>query len=100
MKKALCLLLALVMLLSMAACGGSGSSGKKEVEVVIPEWLNVESEKPLVKEGTEKTLRVWIRREPTCGPYAESWVYKYMTEVMNLNLEVHAAADCHGLCQR
>ena len=88
MKKALCLLLALVMLLSMAACGGSGSSGKKNVKVEIPEWLNVESEKPLVKEGTEKTLRVWIRREPTCGPYAESWVYKYMTEVMNLNLEV------------
>lgn len=88
MKKALCLLLALVMLLSMAACGGSGSSGNKDVKVEIPEWLNVESDKPLVKEGTEKTLRIWIRREPTCGPYAESWVYKYMTEVMNLNLEV------------
>lgn len=88
MKKALCLLLTLAMLLPLVACGGSGSSGKKPVEVVIPEWLNVESEKPLVKEGTEKTLRVWIRREPTCGPYAESWVYKYMTEVMNLNLEV------------
>lgn len=88
MKKVISLLLAVVMLLSMTACGGSGSSGKKEVEVVIPDWLNVESEKPLVKEGTEKTLRVWIRRDPTCGAYEESWVYKYMTQVMNLNLEV------------
>lgn len=88
MKKALCLLLALAMLLPLVACGGSGSKEKTPVEVVIPEWLNVESEIPLVKEGTEQTLRVWIRREPTCGPYEESWVYKYMTQVMNVNLEV------------
>lgn len=89
MKKVLSLLLAVIMLLSMAACAPVVDDGEKEpVEVVIPEWLNVESEKPLVKEGYEKTLRVWIRREPTDGPYAESWVYKYMTQVMNVNLEV------------
>ena len=90
MKKLLSLLLAVVMLLSLVACGGSGDVEEDDgpKEIVIPEWLNLESEIPLVKEGTEKTLRVWIRREPTCGPYQESWVYKYMTEVMNVNLEV------------
>ena len=85
MKRAICLLLAVVMLLALTACGGKG---EKERKVIIPDWLNLESDMPLVKEGTEKTLRVWIRREPTCGPYQESWVYKYMTQVMNVNLEV------------
>lgn len=90
MKKALSLLLAVLLLLSVAACtpAGTGDDTDTPVKVEIPEWLNVESEKPLVKEGYEKTLRVWLRREPNCGPVEESWVYKYMTEVMNLNLEV------------
>ncbi len=86
MKRVICLLLAVVILLSATACGGKKE--KEPKKVVIPEWLNLEDEIPLIKEGTEKTLRVWIRREPTCGPYEESWVYKYMTQVMNVNLEV------------
>lgn len=89
MKKALSLLLAVLMLLSMAACAPVDTGDDETpAEIAIPEWLNVESEKPLVKEGYEKTLRVWVRREPNCGPWEESWVYKYMSEVMNLNLEV------------
>lgn len=88
MKRILSFLLAVLMCLSVAACTVVEDTPTDPVEIVIPEWLNVESEMPLVKEGYEKTLRIWIRREPTAGPYEDSWVYKYMTQAMNLNLEI------------
>ena len=53
----------------------------------IPEWLNPGS-LPIVEEGTEKTLKIAMIAEASSGEPEEVWFYKYIEEVMNINLEI------------
>ena len=67
-KRILTFVLAVQMLLSLTACdggtpaasgnqGGGGSKG-------IPEYMNMESQMPIVKEGTDITLRIMVVNGP------------------------------------
>ena len=65
-KKWISLALAAVMLLSLAACGGSKKPdvGGDYVSSEVPEYINTDSQFPIVKEGTDITLKVMIVNGP------------------------------------
>ena len=73
-KKLLALLLTLAMLLGMAACGGNNnpSGGDKPGNnndatggsVEVPDYINMESQMPIVKEGTDITLEIMVVNGP------------------------------------
>ena len=73
-KNILALLLALALLLGLAACGGNNnpSGGDKPGNnndatggsVEVPDYINMESQMPIVKEGTDITLDVMIVNGP------------------------------------
>lgn len=51
-------------------------------------WLNSSQTLPLVEEGTEKTLSIYVKM-PTDSPEPEdTWFYKFIENAMNINLEV------------
>ncbi len=79
MKKFLAILLACAMVLSMAACGGdsetqnpqsgpqqpqNGGTDTGDGPVEIPEYMNMDSQMPIVKEGTDITLKVMVVNGP------------------------------------
>ena len=56
-------------------------------------WLNSSQTLPLVEEGTEKTLRIYVNM-PTDSPEPEdTWFYKFIENAMNINLEVTKFTD-------
>lgn len=66
-KRVLGLLLAVIMVLSMTACGGKNprkNGAGNGVSGEIPEYMNMDSALPIVKEGTDITLKILI----VCGP--------------------------------
>ena len=114
LKSILALLLALVMVLSLAACGGNsaedtkapaaddtkapaadddttaaaadGTSGAEALD-----WLNLGGVYPIVDEGVEKTLSICLPiDDATVDTYKDRFQYKFITEQMNINLEVIA----------
>lgn len=85
-KRFLAALLAVVMLLSMAACGGKSDIDNEEKDDLS--WLNTDGSLPLVKEGTEKTLKIAVRMHDDSGDPEGQWFYKFVEEEMNINLEV------------
>lgn len=91
LRRLFSLALAAVMLLSLVGCGaksGTGSQGGSET-IEYPEWLNLESAIPIVKEGTEdKVLDVWVMRDGLASELENSWSYKYMTEVLNVQMNI------------
>ena len=101
-KKLLSLALAGTMLLSMAACGNQSNTNTLQESSKAPEstsqssseptndleWLNTGNELPLVKEGTEKTLSIYVLTTTDHGKPEDSWLYKYIAEELNVNLEI------------
>lgn len=106
-KQLLSLALAGSMLLALTACGNQNgsevssaadaASTKESTEKTVEsseapvnelDWLNTESELPIVKEGTEKTLSVYVMTTADHGKPEDSWVYKYISEALNINLEI------------
>ena len=68
-KKVLALLLAVCMVAGTAAGCGKGSddkdkSGKSNVSAEVPDYMNMDSQLPIVKEGTDITLEVMIVNGP------------------------------------
>ena len=74
-RNLIALLLALAMVLGMTACGGSTKEPEVENQggeaisgetpaAGIPEYLNMDSQLPIVKEGTDITLKVLIVNGP------------------------------------
>ena len=95
-KRLLSLVMACVMLLGLAACGGSAETPAAEAPATAPtpveeiEWLSKDGSLPLVAEGTEKTLSMYVRLEPNAPAPEELWMYSFIEEAMNINLEVTA----------
>ncbi len=94
-------LVALLLCVTMVAgvltgCGNSGhvkddsinksSEGRSEESDL--EWMNTESQLPVVKDGYEKTLRIYARNTSNYGDPYKSWFYKYLTEEFNVKLEI------------
>jgi len=113
LKSILALLLALVMVLSLAACGGNSAEDTKapaaddtkapaadDDTTAAPaddttasglDWLNLGGVTPIVDEGVEKTLSLCLPiSDETVDTYKERWQYIYTTEVKNVNLDVMA----------
>lgn len=65
------------------------SQGSEGDSSGIPEWLNPGS-LPIVSEGTEKTLKIATLLGASAGKPEETWFYKYIEEVMNINLEIES----------
>ena len=78
-KKFLTLLLAFVMMMSLMACGGSAPDEKEDAPAAnagaadkpaeesdsqVPDYLNMDSQMPIVKEGTDITLKVMVVNGP------------------------------------
>ena len=74
--KILSLIMALVVLLSLTACGGSGDATNPQkdpaspgnqggsAQVKVPDYINMDSQMPIVKEGTDITLEIMIVNGP------------------------------------
>jgi len=112
LKSILALLLALVMVLSLAACGGNSAEDTKAPaadDTKAPaaddttaaaddttagdglDWLNLGGVYPIVDEGVEKTLTLCLPiSDETIDAYKERWQYIMVNEVLNINLEVQA----------
>lgn len=106
-KRLMALGLTAAMLMSLAACGSTDKAGtsasqnstnsevSSEADVSTEssdelEWMNYESSLPIVKEGYEKTLSVYVLQTADFGPAEESWMYQYLTTEANINLEITA----------
>ena len=70
-KKILACMLALLLLLSIAACGGDPSQGNgpgnqnnNGEPVKAPDYMNMDSQMPIVKEGTDITLKIMVVNGP------------------------------------
>lgn len=107
-KKVLAALLSVGMILSVVACGNQeqGTESKVSSETnsestVISEtaiadeldWLDRSGNLPLVKEGTEKSLTVAVRMRNDSGDPEDTWAYQFMTEVMNIDVEIIKFTD-------
>ena len=112
LKSILALLLALVMVLSLAACGGNSAEDTKapaaddtkapaadddttaaadDTTAAGLDWLNLGGVYPIVDEGVEKTLTLCLPiSDETIDGYKERWQYIMVNEVLNINLEVTA----------
>lgn len=108
-KRIIALVLFAVMLFSLAACSKNDptpstdntsapsttpvgdattpSTDASTSDWTGPDWMN-QTGMPIVKEGTEKTLSIYVEQTAEYGDFKESWMYKYITEVMNINLDV------------
>ena len=76
MKKIVAFLLVLAMMMSLAACGGSEQGGNDQpgnsghtaqtpnAEYEIPDYINMDSQLPIVKEGTDITLEIMVVNGP------------------------------------
>lgn len=54
-----------------------------------PEYLNLDSSRPVVKDGEEVTLRVVTMRESIAtSDINENWFVKFIEEKLNINLEI------------
>lgn len=58
-----------------------------------PEWMNTEGTFPIVKEGNEKTLTIYVKQVADAGKPEDTWMYHYLTENMNINLEFTSFTD-------
>ena len=65
----------------------SSAPVESTAEEKTPSWLNTESVFPIVNEGTEKTLSIYVMQNEMSGDPSESWVSKFLTEKTNINFE-------------
>lgn len=70
--------------------GSTQEGAQKEEEASnYPEYLNLDSFRPIVKEGEEVTLRVVTMRESIAtSDINDSWFVKFIEEKLNINLEI------------
>ena len=65
------------------------TENKQVEESKYPEYLNMESYRPIVKEGEEITLKVaTIRPTGMTTDINETWFVKFIEEELNINLEI------------
>jgi len=117
LKSILALLLALVMVLSMAACGGNSAEDTKAPaadDTKAPaadddttaaaddttaagddlSWLNLGGVYPIVDEGVEKTLSIVLPiADEMVDSYQERFQYRFVVEQMNINLDVQPVPE-------
>ena len=105
-KRIIALVLFAVMLFSLAACSKNDptpstdnttapsttpagdattpSTDASTSDWAGPDWMN-QTGMPIVKEGTEKTLSIYVEQTAEYGDFKESWMYKYITDFKPLS---------------
>lgn len=67
----------------------SATSETKEEESKYPDYLNLDSFRPIVKEGEKITLKVLTRRATgASNNIEETWIVKFIEEKLNIDLEI------------
>ena len=108
-KKVIAALLSVGMILSVVACGTteqgsteqkvsseakpSESAASEEVKTDELAWLDRSGNLPLVKEGTDKSLTIAVRMRNDSGDPEDTWAYQFMTEIMNIDVEIIKFTD-------
>jgi len=98
MKKAMALLLSVLLILNLTACFGGETEPENSYPVNIedyPEYLNLESAYPVIKDeyaGTIK-LKVAIATTATGGNWEDLWICQYLKEKYNVEFEVFNILD-------
>lgn len=88
-KKLLSLICVAAMVFSMAACAPSNEDESKNNTTNNKlEWLNTDGGYPIVKEGYEKTLKIYVEQTSEYGDPKDSWMFKYIEEVLNIKLDI------------
>ncbi len=70
--------------------GGSSASDGKDLS-----WLNSSQTLPIVAEGTEKTLSLYVWGDEAAPDPEQVWNYKFIEDAMNINLEVTRFTDAN-----
>ena len=88
MKRLIALLLAAVMLLSLAACGGAGGETVAETAAPISDGEEYHGEMPIVKPGDEPiTISIGLKTNSNVTDYKNNDLTKWLEETTGLNLE-------------
>ena len=106
-NKIVLILLAIVLLLGTAACAKTESPDESQAptekttestqqaeataapESQYPEYLNLDSDLPIVKEGEEITLSITVKQDDSTGGDAEDiWFWAWAEQYMNINFDV------------
>ena len=80
MKRLLVLFLALMLLTSCALAD-------------LPEYINTESDMPIIKEGYDVTLKIVAKQNAGWGNAEDIWFWKYVEDQMNINVDVIQTQD-------
>ncbi len=67
---------------------GSAGEGEGQSQGKDLSWLNSSDTLPLVKEGTEKKLSLYIQMSPESPDPEKLWLYKFIEDAMNIDIEV------------
>lgn len=74
---------------STATTESSATSETKQEESKYPEYLNLDSLRPIVKEGEKITLKVATQRATGATTNInETWIVKFIEEKLNIDLEI------------
>ena len=75
-----------------AESGGSKADGGTENQ--NPDYLNLESYRPIVKEGEEITLKLVVKRDPIANTDIEdNWFVQFAEQELNINLEFEEVTE-------
>ena len=66
----------------------AGTDTASDTAAGVPDWMNTDGDLPIVKEGTEKTLTLYVEQTSEYGKPEDSWFYKFIEEEMNIKLDV------------
>lgn len=99
-RRFLALLMVCAMMLSMAACGSKDTQdpttgAKQEVSSneAQASSLNLGGVRPIVPEGEERSLSLMVIQWVTTGEYEDKWMYHYIQECLNINLDVTVVTE-------
>lgn len=73
---------------------GQTDAGSEAKESNYPDYLNLDSFRPIVKEGEEVTLKVITRRESIAtSNISENWFVKFIEKELNIHLDIEEVSD-------
>lgn len=79
---------------AQASTPAASSSAAPVEESKYPEYLNMDSYRPIVNEGEEITLKMAIFASSIATtPFEDRWFYNFIEEELNINLEVEVLSS-------
>jgi len=70
-----------------ASTSADASASEKKIDDV-PEYINLESDKPIIKEGYNVSLKIAVRHSPNFGKIEDLHFWNFVKQKLNLNYEV------------